>query len=559
MFSFFLTFFSCSARSDVAFVTEWLRAEQFDLAAAYAAEAPSCSASARNRVVSGLLRAELYSQAFGFILDKKYRTSWSRVTLHDVLAVVGTVQLNELSIADFFTTAISSESKVRKRRNNLLISVLDMFRRSKCAVNDQTTLLLTRAVFAIEGDERAGMPEMFERIESLLAKVDPSPRTANGAPVNCPTMSFLASQARDADELTYIKSIIGSKRVVVGGDLCLALVRASLAVFQSENARRITRDYGLSLSSDMWAQVIAAFDKAGRPTIAMQLLFQQEQSWSLPSRNACTRMLLSLARTQRNDVVRRPPPIPENVGELLRNVDNVTRTSPTAIQSLMTRAGYPYNARVVNAMVRANASSLWTAAIYSPLRYAQERNFRLDHITFQRAIGANFTIGNMGAAFVLWRWYAQTYPQLHGTYLEKSVQLFMTSLGVYHQVGRQVDNYFAPEVVSDVPIVEWRWRAGNAAEQASLQLFCETAAVGLRTKPSAVNNYAQQHLVVQRSDDEPLDFAGAYLRFQKVHHASRRDLHARDNARRHRLHPRRPADEAEPAPVHLSIEACKRA
>jgi hypothetical protein len=525
MFSFFLTFFSCSARSDVAFVTEWLRAEQFDLAAAYAAEAPSCSASARNRVVSGLLRAELYSQAFGFILDKKYRTSWSRVTLHDVLAVVGTVQLNELSIADFFTTAISSESKVRKRRNNLLISVLDMFRRSKCAVNDQTTLLLTRAVFAIEGDERAGMPEMFERIESLLAKVDPSPRTANGAPVNCPTMSFLASQARDADELTYIKSIIGSKRVVVGGDLCLALVRASLAVFQSENARRITRDYGLSLSSDMWAQVIAAFDKAGRPTIAMQLLFQQEQSWSLPSRNACTRMLLSLARTQRNDVVRRPPPIPENVGELLR----------------------------------ANASSLWTAAIYSPLRYAQERNFRLDHITFQRAIGANFTIGNMGAAFVLWRWYAQTYPQLHGTYLEKSVQLFMTSLGVYHQVGRQVDNYFAPEVVSDVPIVEWRWRAGNAAEQASLQLFCETAAVGLRTKPSAVNNYAQQHLVVQRSDDEPLDFAGAYLRFQKVHHASRRDLHARDNARRHRLHPRRPADEAEPAPVHLSIEACKRA
>lgn len=518
-------------------MAEWLRARRFALATAYAGDA-ACSVAARNRIVSGLLRAELYSEAFPFVLDSAHGAAWCRATLHDVIAAVGTVQLNELSIADFFSTALASDEKIRKRRSALLESVLQLFRQSQCFVNDQTTLAVTRAWFTLEGANRPAMPEAWERIEALLHHADPSRHKARGAPVNCPTLVFLAAQVRRPDELVFVEALAASKHVPIGGDLCIALVRASLSFKQVENARKFVQNAGLRLSSDAWAQVITVFDQAGKVTIAMQLLFQQEQSWSLPSRNACTRMLLAIARKTRSTVVKHRAPAPVDVPQLAHSLDSLARASPTAIQMLMSRAGYPYNARVVNAMVRANASSLWTAAMCSPLRYAQERNFRLDHITFHAAIGANFSIGNMGAAFVLWRWYAQTYPQLHGAYLEKSVQVFMISQGLYHQVGRLVAAFFAADDACDVPIVEWRWRTGNAADMASLDLFCEAAAVPLRTKPSAVKKYALQHLAVESSETAPPDFATAYARFQKQHHASRRSQHARDNSRRHRLHPR---------------------
>lgn len=537
LFSIFL------AQCDVALASEWLRAARFDLAAAYAGEA-SCSAAARNRIVSGLLRAELYSQAFPFLLNDEYRGNWSRITLHDAIAAVAVVQLNELSIADFFVTALASAEKIRKRRIAMMMSMLKLFRRSKCTVNEQTTLVVTRAWFALETDKRPPLKEAWGIIESLLMRAMRNP-PPHGAPVNCPTLILLASQARDPDELAFVESLAAGKGVPVGGDLCVALVRTSLALTQIDNADRIAREAGLRMSSDMWAQVIAVFDKAGRTSMAMQLLFQQEQSWSLPTRNACARMLLAIARTQRTVVVKRAPAPPPDVAHIARNISQVNRASPTAIQSLMARAGYPYNARVVNAMVRANASSLWTAAIGAPLRYAQERSFRIDHITFHRAIGANFSVGNMGAALVLWRMYAQMYPQLHGAYLEKSVQAFMISLGLYHQMAPLVAEYFSKDVQSDLPIVEWRWRTGNESDMASLDLFCETAAVPLRTKPSTVKKYALQHLSVERSDAEPLDYVGAYVRFQKVHHTSRRGQHARDNRGRHPLHPRAgdPGDE----------------
>jgi hypothetical protein len=107
------------ARCGVALVSEWLRASRFDVVAAYAAQ-PDCSDAARNHAVAGLLRAGLYNKAFPFVLDDTHRTTWSRVTLHALFGAVAHVQLNELSLTDFFVTAIAGDAKMRKRREKLL-------------------------------------------------------------------------------------------------------------------------------------------------------------------------------------------------------------------------------------------------------------------------------------------------------------------------------------------------------------------------------------------------------------------------------------------------------
>lgn len=100
-------------------VSEWLRAGRFDVVVAYASQ-DDCSDAARNHAVAGLLRAGLYSKAFPFVLDEARRTTWSRVTVHEMIGAVAHVQLNELSLTDFFVTAIAGDAKIRKRREKLL-------------------------------------------------------------------------------------------------------------------------------------------------------------------------------------------------------------------------------------------------------------------------------------------------------------------------------------------------------------------------------------------------------------------------------------------------------
>lgn len=389
---------------------------------------------------------------------------------------------------------------------------------------------------AVNSERRSSLATTWRALEELLVKSDASGSTT-AVPINCPTLVLLVEAARDTKEIRFVEKMALERRIPIAGGLCVALVRASLALSDVSHAQEIVREAGIRLSSDIWAEVIAAFDRAGHTSIAMQLLFHQEQSWSLPSRSACMRMLLAIARKRRATLTPPTPPVPSTIEELGKTIDDVSRASPNAIQMLMVRARYPYTARTINALVEANSAAVWTSSVGLQLTYAQDRNFRLSHAAFLRAIEANFRVGNLGAALVVWRLYAQTYPQLHGKNLELSVTNFLSSQGTLHQFRAFVDRYFSDEQEDEVPVVEWRWRAENIAEQDSLALFCETVARIIRTKPSTVKSYAAQFFVVDRDDSLPLDFAGAYKRFQKLHHRGRRSAHSKDNLRSRLQHP----------------------
>jgi hypothetical protein len=413
---------------------------------------------------------------------------------------------------------------------------LDIFRDAQCTVNEQTTFLATKVWLAVHSERRSGLAAVWRVLDELIVKSDASGSTT-AAPLNCSTLVSLVEAARDMKEIRFVEKLALERHIPIAGGLCVALVRASLALSDVSHAQEIVREAGIRLSSDIWAEVITAFDRAGHTGTAMQLLFHQEQSWSLPSRSACTRMLLAIARKPRATVTPPVPSVPATIAELGKTIDDVSRASPNAIQMLMVRARYPYTARTINALVEANAAAVWTSSVGLQLTYAQDRNFRLSHSSFLRAIEANFRVGNLGAALVLWRLYAQTYPQLHGKHLERSVTNFLASLGTLHQLRAFASRYFSSEAEDAAPVVEWRWRADNVAEQDSLALFCETVARIVRTKPSTVKTYALQHFVVDRDDSLPLDFAGAYKRFQKLHHGGRRSAHAKDNLRSRLQHP----------------------
>lgn len=504
-------------RADVPLVDAWVRAREprFDLAVAHAQSA-ACSSAARNHVLHALALAGHFDRAVPLVLDERFAGSWLRPTLNALLARVGAVQINELSMLDLLFVAGASG---RKRRVQLFQSLVLAFRASRCAVNAATTNAVLAAWLAVRAEAESGesVREQWQQVVALLASMDTT-RTLAAVPVNGGTFALLAAHSLTPDDVELLFELIGSHRQPLSASLCIDVARACVRNGDAARAIAFVHQSGLLLTDDAWAQVIALFDRAGFRREAAQLLFQQELWWSLPSEPACTRMLVALALLPRDEIARRRSRLHLPDASARDALDEFESATPTAVHSLFQRAGHPYRPRYLSALVRAHVSFGMLLTVGEQLALAQTLGVRLSQRIYVGAIEANFLAANLCSALIVWRMLVLAHPELADEGLRDSVHAFLRASSAMPTLTKQVVQYFSDELADELPVVDWRFRADDPA----LAKFVSAAAVVARRHEHVMRNWALGHVVTQApppsdSSSVATDLAAAYKRSQKLH------------------------------------------
>jgi hypothetical protein len=496
------------ARADVPLVAEWLRSNRVDVALAFVTARRTCSPGARERVLHALIAAGSFDAAIPLALDTQFVGTWTRATLNLLIARVCDVQLSELALVPFLVQGGA------KRRQQLFQSLVDLFRASRCAVNAATTNAVLTAWLAMRAERAAidvadriapSLRQQWEAVETLLKKMDTT-RALADAPINGCTLIELTKLVESADDAAFALDLRERSKLPMNGSLCVELVRAFVRIGDLQRADTLLHGAAMELSSEQWAEVIAAFDRAGHANEAARYLFQQEQSWSLPTTSACKRMLLTLSNVSRDEATQRKKA--------------ESSATPMSVHSLFRRADHHVTPAYLSALALANAAFGHVQQVGHQFTQAQAAGIRLQRRVFMRAIEANFRHGNLGNALLAWRMYTVAYPDLYGDCLERSVHAFARSQHVLNQLGMHVDRYFSAVAVDEHPIVDWRWRRGDDEDEQVLARFVQTASASTLRPEAAVRKFADKYLVTTAPRTDHLDLAGAYRRFHALHYQS---------------------------------------